>query len=99
MSNETDLGPCCICGSAGYGVRNVMMLHFKNQVPGHGWGCVVCGLPPDGAVAVLCDPCFDRLNAGEATLKFVCRGYPATEGRIPFPELTVPHDHNMEIEH
>jgi hypothetical protein len=62
------------------------MLSHRAPVPGHGWGCAVCGLPPDGAVAVLCGPCTDRF-AADCALRFACRGYPATDGRIPFDEL------------
>jgi hypothetical protein len=93
-----DLGPCCICGGA-LGVRNVMMLGVKNQVPGHGWGCVVCHLPPDGASAVLCDACLGLFSAGKAEIKFAARGYPATEGRVPIEALSVPHEHDPLIDH
>ena len=96
---EPNLGTCCICGTD-RGVRNIMMLHVKNQVPGHGWGCVICNLPPDGASAILCDPCFELFQVyGETLLKFACRGYPATEGRVPIEELSVPHEHDLSFHH
>jgi len=50
--DDIDLGPCCAC--EGFeSVRNVLMLHVKMTVPGQGWGCLVCGLSFDGALAVL----------------------------------------------
>jgi hypothetical protein len=80
-----DLGPCCICGRSG-AVRTLLMLDRRGPRPGHGWGCFVCGLPCDGASAVLCDPCVDRYRADESALRFVCDGWPA-EGRIAVAEL------------
>lgn len=87
------LGPCCICeGTAN--VRNVLLLNKKAPVPGHGWGCLVCDLAPDGAVAVLCDYCQDEYEAGNLELKFACRGYPEKDGRIPFKDLKGTHEHD-----
>ena len=80
------LGPCCVCFGTN-GVRNIIMLDRRGAVPGHGWGCVVCGLPSDGAYAVLCDNCVPRWHQDETILTIACRGYPATEGRIPIAEL------------
>ena len=76
------LGPCCNCGRVD-GVRNIVMLSRRGPTPGRGWGCVVCGLPLDGAIAVMCDDC---VGVGEP--KFVCSGYPVTPGRVPFNELS-----------
>jgi hypothetical protein len=53
------LGPCCACERVGPRVRNWIMLHKRAVIAGHGWGCFVCGLPPDGASYVLCDDRFD----------------------------------------
>ena len=54
-----DLGMCCACRLAGPTVRNIMMIPFRAPVPGKGWGCLVCRLPSDGAVAVVCDACLE----------------------------------------
>jgi hypothetical protein len=83
-----DVGPCCVCETTA-GVRNVMMLDAKAPIAGHGWGCVLCDLPMDGAIAVVCDACIGQ------PLKFACRGYPGEEGRVPFAELRGTHQHNM----
>lgn len=91
----TDLGPCCICETT-EGVRNIVMLPKKCKVPGHGWGCVVCNLPSDGASAVLCDACLDLYERDPGALRFACRGYPAIDGRIPIDQLEGYHDHDME---
>jgi len=71
-------------------VFNIILLHKKVPIPGHGWGCLQCNLPPDGAVAVLCHKCM----AKKAEPKFACRGYPANEGRIPIDELKGGHEHD-----
>lgn len=92
------LGTCCICGGA-ESVNAIIMLELKNQVPGHGWGCLVCNLPMDGASAVLYNTCCDGWQGGEVKLQWACRGYPATDGRVPFAELTEPHAHDPMVEH
>jgi hypothetical protein len=94
MSDAPTLGPCCIC-EATEGVCSILMLPQRGVVKGHGWGCVVCGLPPDGAVAVLCNPCLAIYQAKEGALRFACRGYPASDGRVPIAELSAePFDHD-----
>jgi hypothetical protein len=85
---DHDLGPCCVCETT-TDVHNVLMLRAKAPIAGHGWGCVVCDLPSDGAVAVVCDACVGQ------PLKFACRGYPASDGRIPIGELTGTHEHDL----
>ena len=92
------LGPCCICDSVD-NVTAIVMLDVKGEVPGHGWGCVVCGLASDGASAVLCAHCVDDWQAGRKPLRFACRGYPATDGRVAIGELTVPHEHDQNVAH
>jgi len=91
-------GSCCICGSED-NVTAVVMLGVKNEVPGHGWACLACGLPPDGAMAVLCAHCVDDWQSGRKQLRFACRGWPATEGRVPIEQLTEPHEHDANVEH
>lgn len=89
------LGTCCICGTRNK-VRNVVMLKGRCPTPGRGWGCIVCGLPADGAIAVLCDKCQDDLQDGKAQIKWICTGYPAQDGRTPLAEmLQVPFDHDL----
>jgi hypothetical protein len=74
------LGPCCGCGTT-LGVTHVMMLPRRAPVPGTGWGCVVCGLPSDGAIAVMCDTC-----VGEEPLA-VCFGFAREGVRVPIGVL------------
>ena len=81
------LGPCCIC-KATDNVRNIIMLKKKAPIPGRGWGCLQCGLPQNGAIIVLCDFCLMTYRArGEVILKYACRGFPASDGRIPIQKL------------
>lgn len=96
--DDPDLGSCCICGGADR-VHAIVTLELKNQVPGHGWGCFVCRLPMDGASAVLCDDCCTGWQNGQVELQWACRGYPATDGRVPIGELTEPHTHDPAVEH
>jgi len=92
-SDTPSLGPCCMCETLA-GVRNIIMLDRRCVVAGHGWGCVVCGLPSDGACAVLCDACALLYLAGETPLTIACRGYPATDGRVAIAVLP-PFEHDI----
>ncbi len=83
---EIEVGPCCMCETEA-GVRNLVMLDRRCVIAGHGWGCFVCGLPSDGATAVLCDGCLERYRADASLLRFACAGYPATDGRVPIEQL------------
>lgn len=72
-----DLGPCCACEAPGPH-PNIVALSYTAPQPGTGWGCVQCGLPPEGAVAVLCDGCvtFKR------DIRFVVDGLPVDQQRV-----------------
>lgn len=90
--SDFTLGPCCICEATGPTVRVLVSLNKLSPTPGRGWCCVVCEIPSDGALAVLCDECADRLEREPSpdvasALKFACRGYPGTDGRVPYSEL------------
>jgi hypothetical protein len=74
---QPSLGSCCACGTL-ENVRNIT-LGRRGPTPGRGWGCVICGLAADGAIAVLCERCAEEVKP----IRFVCRGYPATDERIP----------------
>lgn len=87
-------GPCCCCGTM-YKVRTLVMLEKKAPVPGTGWGCVQCGLPLDGALAVLCDQCAANSADLPNCLRFVCRGYPTLGERTPIEEVAGEHAHDM----
>jgi hypothetical protein len=84
-ADALNLGQCCVC--EGPGATVIVMLEKIAPVEGHGWGCVVCRLPGNGAVAVACESCAAAPDF-PATLRFACRGYSATEGRIPIAELS-----------
>lgn len=96
---DLKLGPCCGCGRDDVAVGNIVTLEVKNQVPGHGWGCMICNLPADGACAVLCNECIEGFLTADLKLRFACRGYPAHDGRVPIAELTVPHRHDPDVDH
>jgi hypothetical protein len=64
------IGPCCACGKDDRTVSNIVFFDFEGPAGFEGWGCVVCSLPPRGAVAVLCDSC-RHLNAQP---RFFCGG-------------------------
>ena len=92
MTDLPDLGRCCCCGDTGPQVRNIVMLHRRASVPGTGWGCVVCGLPADGASYVACDEC---VEAGMRPREVV-RGYASAREREPLDALSPePFDHDM----
>lgn len=93
---ETDwqpAGPCCACRRSDVDVRNLIMLPFRAPQPGTGWGCVVCGLPSDGAIALVCDACLEA----DAPIRDCCEGYTTSgqrasvAGAEPFDHRNVPH--------
>jgi hypothetical protein len=87
-----DLGPCCCCGLEGDDVRNIVMLARRAPVPGTGWGCVACGLPPDGASYVACDRCLED----EREPREVIAGFAISKGRTPIDSLPAgAFDHDM----
>jgi hypothetical protein len=79
-----DLGFCCNCPAR---ATAIVMLHRRAPVPGTGWGCVVCDLPSDGALAVLCDACGDAFEKSDEPLRQVCVGYPKDNRRLPYGDL------------
>ncbi len=89
----SEFGSCCICRGE-KDIHTVIMLTFKAPTPGKGWGCFQCGLPSDGAVAVLCDACADKLAHHQAQIVYVCDGYAGEDKRVPIEELTTPFDHD-----
>ena len=84
-----DLGPCCHCGGTER-VRNIIGLAKKAPAPGTGWGCFVCGLPADGALAVLCDACVKR----GLRPRYAFKGYPQDGERVPVETLVGRHTHD-----
>ncbi|NUM44830.1 MAG: hypothetical protein HUU38_08980 [Anaerolineales bacterium] len=97
MSHDNlDFGPCCACGQTKPDVRNIVSLH-KRYPPSDrktsGWGCFQCGLPIEGANAVVCDEC---LETG-VPIRFVVLGYltDPDHPRIPLDQLpSEPFDHD-----
>ncbi|MGH3088694.1 MAG: hypothetical protein ACRDSJ_15420 [Rubrobacteraceae bacterium] len=85
-----DLGPCCCCGTENYPATNIVMLDQKAPVKGTGWACLVCGLDPDGAVAVQCEKCM----ANGVEISMACHGYPAGRVRTKVSDLVGEHRHD-----
>ena len=108
MSGGFSLGSCCVCGKVDDTVRNLVALPWRLPVEyrGKGWGCVVCDLPADGVMAVICDQCAQehRGSPDWAWLKFFCAGFVRSD-RIPLSNVDVSesnsfhHDlHKHEVE-
>lgn len=93
MSPEMSLGDCCACHGS-ENVRNIVMHDFRAPVPGTGWGCVVCHLPMDGAVSVICDRCRDA----RSVIVDVCAGYPKGNSRLALDGFfKTPFAHKMAM--
>jgi hypothetical protein len=93
---SSELGPrrCCICDEMKTPCRQFAMMPVKGPRPDHGWGCVVCHLPNDGAIAVVCDECANDPDKGYEDIRFICDGYGDNPGRLPIAEFTTPHEHD-----
>lgn len=86
-----DFGPCCACGKEDETVRNIVMLEVRASRPGTGWGCFVCGLPSDGALAIVCDSCLES----RAYIADACDGYPTDKKRVPVKRLQGAFTHDL----
>jgi hypothetical protein len=93
MSEETEkyqnFGPCCACEKDEGEIKNIVMLNQKGPMSGKGWGCLVCGLPPEGAVASLCDECMELGRP----IKYAIADF-ETKARVPIESLGAEHDHD-----
>ena len=87
-----DIGRCCACQMRGASVRNVLFLDVFAPVSGTGWGCSVCALPRDGAVAALCDACM----AAGADVTEVVNGSLTGGERMPYRECRGHFAHVMQ---
>jgi hypothetical protein len=88
-------GACCHCQrdvTEVGGLVNLVFLKRRAPVAGTGWGCCICGIPEDGAIAILCNECF---QAGKPIL-FVCEGLVLENKRTPIESLSeIVFDHNV----
>jgi hypothetical protein len=82
---------CCACGKVKTTVRNIAFLQQKAPGPGTGWGCVVCHLPSDGAIALACD---ERSDDPNVELQWAIAGTMDSPERVPIAELKGKHEHN-----
>lgn len=85
-------GPCCACRREDVRLRNVVCMTFRAPVGalGKGWGCVVCAIPTDGALAVVCDECM----TAKRPIVDVCAGYARDPERTPAEPLrAIPWSH------
>ncbi len=97
MKNYFNVGPCCKCGKEGPGVRQIIALDFEAPQANTGWGCLGCGLPNNGAVAVVCDSCLDSCLKNADEIKFVLDGWPAEKKRLPIDQFKkVPFEHDVK---
>lgn len=90
--SEVITARCCACDEM-KPLRNIAMLPKRAPTPGKGWGCVICRIPNDGAVAIVCDTCIE-INT---PIRFVCDGYPAAGARVSIDSLTESFDHTLPV--
>ena len=99
IEEEVDYGPCCVCNGKGPTVRNFLLIEIKTPVPGTGWGCMICNLPADGAIAIVCDSCLEA----QRTPISIAYGYPIEKKRCfidalieDFKHKDIPHGDENE---
>jgi hypothetical protein len=91
--DDLDLGACCACRTRGPTVRNIMMLPRLAPLKGSGWGCMVCGLPRDGAIAVVCDACMEA----KQPILDVCVGYAKRDERVSIEAVEGLFQHDLAM--
>lgn len=91
------ISKCCGCNQIKV-TNDVLMLDFKGPSPGKGWGCMVCNLPNDGAIAVLCEDCFKAVESHTMEIQTIVTGYIQDNQRQPLPpeDQRQPWQHDME---
>jgi len=89
MEKTDSFGTCCACGEKTGDVWNFIALPVRAPEPGTGWGCMICKLPMNGALAVVCDKCL----AENKEIKWVIKGPVWLGGRIEKKYLVLPFDH------
>ncbi len=70
------------------------MLPFHAAIPGTGWGCLLCELPANGAVAVICHDCLRNLTP----IRFAIDGHAEDKMRVPLTAIAGngPFGHNHD---
>ena len=101
--NQDDYGACCVCLKGGPDVQNFIMLTRRAPEPEAGsWGCFTCGLPTEGAVAVLCGGCFPGVGKPLPKILWVIAGYAEARRRVGIDELepegSFDHDYSKHRE-
>jgi hypothetical protein len=88
-------GDCCHCLRPCLEVGAIVNLIFLKQrapVAGTGWGCKTCGIPEDGAMAVLCEECHKESKP----ILYACIGLVIENNRVPIESLSKePFEHNV----
>lgn len=91
---------CCACARQSKGPHYAYLLDRKRPVrtgePApqsslQGWGCFNCGLPPDGAVAIVCDQC----HRAHRPVRFAISSARHGHGRILVEALGPRHVHRV----
>lgn len=93
MGEKIKFGPCCCCGQRPG--TQIVSLPFYAPVPGTGWGCYICGLPQDGAVAVVCDACMQE----EREIRYAVVGRAWQDRRIEIMDLVPGFEHKGGVDH
>nr|MDZ8061854.1 hypothetical protein [Nostoc sp. EkiNYC01] len=88
-----DLGACCCCETTELKATNILALGKKAPIPGTGWGCMICQLPLDGAIAIVCDECLAQLEQGHEVLKHAVYGDALNKRRCDINDLTEEFGH------
>jgi hypothetical protein len=92
MDYVLHFGSCCACEREDESVRNVVALSVKAPMPNTGWGCMVCGLPLNGALAVVCDTCMEE----KRPIVWVIYGMALSGERVLRSTCTEPFEHNLQ---
>jgi hypothetical protein len=87
-------GACCRCKQIRK-LTAIVMLPRKCPTSGQGWGCVVCHLETDGALAVLCRHCGIAWNGRMESLLLACKGQVGDTGRVPISQLRGDYRHDL----
>ena len=91
------IGECCACRRRDVR-RHIVLLNCLAPVSGTGWGCLVCNMPNDGGLGLVCSRCVAKGRNKAMHMMLIVSGYVMDDHLIDAaPWREKPFDHDLEV--